>query len=104
MDAKTLLEMHRGEIEALCRRYHVSRLRLFGSATTGSWDPASSDLDFLVEYKPESRELAPLERLVGLQLALESLLGRQVDVVDWDAARNPFFRESAAAAEQIYAA
>jgi predicted nucleotidyltransferase len=105
MDARELLEKHREEIEALCRRYDVASLRLFGSGAKGMWSAASSDLDFLVEYGPESRHLSPLERLVGLQMDLETLLGRKVDVVDWQAARNPYYRESAlASAEQVYAA
>lgn len=70
MDARELLEKHREEIEALCRRYHVASLRLFASGSKGTWNAASSDLDFLVEYGPESRQLSPLERLVGLQMAL----------------------------------
>ena len=105
MTPREFLESHRESIEALCRRYHVSRLRIFGSATHGAWNPESSDFDFLVEYAPESGSLPPLDRLVGFQMELESLLGRKVDAVDWNAARNPFFRQNAeSSAEMFYAA
>lgn len=105
MTAEALLESHREEIVALCRHYRVARLLLFGSSLTEAWDPESSDFDFLVEYTPESRSLPPLDRLVGLQMDLEALLGRKVDVVDWSAARNPYFREAASArAREFYAA
>ncbi len=45
---------HRDELRALCRRFHVRRLDGFGSAARGDFDPAQSDLDFLVEF--DSRE------------------------------------------------
>jgi predicted nucleotidyltransferase len=100
-----LLESRREEVEALCRRFHVVRLRVFGSAAAGLWKPESSDLDLLAEYGPESALLPPLDRLVGLQLELEALLGRKVDVVDWGAARNPYFRRQAESqAQEFYAA
>jgi predicted nucleotidyltransferase len=100
-----LLESKKQEIDALCRRFEVKRLRVFGSALTGEWDEDRSDFDFLVEYRPEYRALPPLERLVGLKLALEDLLGRDVDVVNRAFARNQFFLENAEAkAEEFYAA
>ncbi len=33
----------------LCDRYGVDRLEVFGSAAKGLFDPASSDLDFVVQ-------------------------------------------------------
>ncbi len=100
-----LLEDKKVDIEDLCRRFCVKRLRLFGSAVTDEWDDQKSDFDFLAEYAQESRSLPALEQLVGLQLALEDLLGRKVDVVNWAMAKNRFFRESAEAqARELYAA
>jgi uncharacterized protein len=46
------LALHRSELEELCRRHHVRRLELFGSAATERYCPAESDLDFLVEFGP----------------------------------------------------
>jgi uncharacterized protein len=47
---------------ALCKRYDVARLEVFGSAARGvDFDPALSDADFLVEFKAGS-QLAPLEQ------------------------------------------
>lgn len=76
----------------LCKRYDVERLEVFGSAARGvDFDPAASDADFLVEFKPQSR-LAPLEQFFGLANALEDLLGRPVDLVESSAIKNPFIR------------
>ena len=84
----------RQEVIALCRRYDVSRLEVFGSAArAGDFDPARSDADFLVEFKPEST-LPPLEQFFGLADALATLLGRPVDLVEPSAIKNPFIRAS----------
>ncbi|HMS54706.1 MAG TPA: nucleotidyltransferase domain-containing protein [Fimbriimonadaceae bacterium] len=105
MSALQLLELHRREIEALCARFCVKSMRLFGSAVTDSWDASKSDFDFVVEYAAESERLDPLDRLVGLQLGLESVLGRKVDVVDWGAARNELFKDIVRdTSEMFYAA
>jgi predicted nucleotidyltransferase len=39
------------EIRAACEKHKVRNLWLFGSATTDEFDPATSDLDFLVEFE-----------------------------------------------------
>jgi len=89
-----LLEDKRNEIASLCRRFAVTRLRVFGSVLGGEWNDERSDFDFLVQYGPEYLTLQPLERLVGLKLALEDLLGRKVDVVNYDCMRNNLLREA----------
>lgn len=39
------------ELAAICRRYGVARLDVFGSAARGTdFDPQTSDADFLVEF------------------------------------------------------
>ena len=69
------------EIAGLCRCHGVVRLEIFGSAARGSdFDPATSDVDFLVEY--ESEDLGPfLRRHFALQGDLAEVLGREVDLV-----------------------
>ena len=86
-----LIEERLPELEALCRRFHVARLELFGSATGEGFDPTRSDLDFLVEYLPGT-EADPLEEFFGFKAALEKLFGRSVDLVEARAVRNPYFR------------
>ena len=38
-------------LRELCERFGVERLELFGSAARGEFDPANSDLDFIVQMK-----------------------------------------------------
>lgn len=99
-----LIEQHRAALESLCRRYHVKTLEVFGSAAEGTWDPARSDLDFLVDFfPPEGGEAAP--DYFGLLHALEDLFGRKIDLVLVKAIRNPYFRRGVEQSRRvIYAA
>ena len=70
---------HKDELRQLCRRFGVRRLDVFGSAARGDFDPARSDIDFLVEFAAEKGDLA---HFLEFKEALEALLGRRVDLVD----------------------
>ena len=87
-----IVEKRVGELEQLCVRYNVSRLDLFGSAVTGEHRPKESDLDFVVEFRPEAFR-AYADAYFGLLEALESLFGHPVDLVVDSAIKNPFFRQ-----------
>ena len=45
-----VIEMHLDKVAELCRRAGARRLEIFGSAVRPDFDPATSDLDFLVEF------------------------------------------------------
>ncbi len=85
-----LIEQHRPQLLALCRRYAVRRLDLFGSTARGEFDARRSDLDFLVAFD-RSRHLDPANQYLDLIRELEALFSRKVDLVDVSAARNPYF-------------
>ena len=85
---------------ALCRRFKVKRLYLFGSAATGAFQPESSDLDFLVALD-DSSPTEYTENYFGLAEALERLFGRQVDLLTERSVRNPYFREVIEATRQL---
>jgi predicted nucleotidyltransferase len=89
-----LTEERLSEAQALCRRFGVHRLDVFGSAATGSFDPATSDIDFIVEFE-DARSSDMFERYFGLKESFEALFGRPVDLVMAGAMRNPYFIESA---------
>ena len=78
-------------LPALCRRFGVRRLDLFGSAVTGRFDPGRSDLDFFVAFD----DLAPgvyVEAYFGLRAALKDLFDRPVDLLTEAALENPHLR------------
>ena len=79
------------QLRELCARYHVARLALFGSAARVKEISPRSDLDFLVDYLPETGGDA-LDEFMGFKTALETLFERQVDLVERRAIRNRFFQ------------
>ena len=80
------------QIRNLCRRHHVKRLDVFGSAVNGDFRPDESDIDFLVEFD-DSPEGQRFETRFKLNEELEALFGRSVDLVDDAAIQNPYFRD-----------
>ena len=98
------ITLHREELIALCGRFHVRRLDLFGSAARGDFDPEHSDIDFLVEFDRNAPQ-HPFDAYFGLKEALEELFGRPVDLVEAGAVRNPYLKASIEQTrENIYAA
>lgn len=86
-----LIADKRSEIERLCVRLGVQRLGVFGSALRDDFDPTRSDVDFLVTLPP----LAPARyarAYFELKAALETLLGRPVDLLTDTALHNPHRR------------
>ena len=74
------------EVEALCRRFGVHQLQLFGSAYEGPFDPATSDIDLIVVMGTTDNA-----SYFGLLDALEALFGRKVDLLEKQAIKNPYF-------------
>jgi len=95
---------HRQGISAICQRYRIRRLDVFGSAARADdFDAASSDADFLVEFAPDAT--VGLATFFGAKADLEKLLGRGVDLVEPGAIRNPFVLASINRnRESVYAA
>jgi len=79
------------EIEALCVRYSVKSLFVFGSVLTSRFN-ASSDIDFAVEFKSEGIE-NPFHNFCDLHSALVDLFQRPIDLVDDKGMKNPVFRK-----------
>jgi predicted nucleotidyltransferase len=97
----TQIEQRRAEIAALCRRYRVRRLEVFGSAARGTdFDPAKSDVDFLVDFEPQN-DMSPLKQFFGLAEDLETLLGRPIDLVENGTIKNPFILADVNRAREI---
>lgn len=75
-------------IAALCRKYYVRRLELFGSAASTRFDTAKSDIDFLVTFEnvPQARSF---NIFFDLKADLQSLFKREIDLLEKSAIRNP---------------
>lgn len=75
--ARSIIDIPKKYIADFCRRHHICRLALFGSVLRDDFNP-ESDVDVLVEYEPGTR--VGLIRLARLELELEEILGRKVDL------------------------
>jgi len=100
-----LLAQRQDALAELCRRFGVRRLDAFGSVVRGAdFDPARSDVDFLVELGGDIGDIAAF---LDFKEALEALLGRPVDLVERqavEASRNTIRRRRILSeAEPIYA-
>ena len=68
----------KGQIADFCRRLHIRRLAVFGSALRSDFNE-SSDIDFLVEFEPE--HIPGLFGMARMERELAALLGgRKVDL------------------------
>lgn len=102
---RKILTEHEAEIASLCREYGVIRLDLFGSALTASWNPETSDLDFVAEFGQPPEGVDLFAQFFVFQTRLEGILGRSVDLVEKRAVRRPQFLELLEAqTEAVYAA
>ena len=79
----------RERIEAFCRKWKVKELSLFGSVLTEGFRP-DSDVDVLVELLPDHG--VTLYEWVDMIDELKEIFGRDVDLVERMAIRNPFRR------------
>jgi len=88
-------------LRSFCARNGVSRLALFGSVLGDRFDE-QSDLDVLVEF--EVGRTPGLLAIAAMELELEALVGRRVDLRTYGDLSRYFRDRVAAEARPIYAA
>ena len=95
-----VIDQHRNEVAALCRRAGARRLDAFGSVLRADFDAATSDLDFLAEFDT----VPPAQyanAYFALKEGLEALFGRPVDLVTESNLTNLYFRDRVSAERRI---
>ena len=101
----TGIEIPSSEIAALCNRWQVLELALFGSVLRDDFGP-ESDVDVLVRFDPGAPHT--LLDIVQMQEELSATLGRKADLVERTAVEQSpnYIRRQAIleSAETIYAA
>jgi uncharacterized protein len=73
------LEFDAERLEALCRRWNIAKLEVFGSVLREDFGP-ESDVDLLVSYWPNGAPKS-YDDLVRLESELGEAVGRKVDLV-----------------------
>lgn len=94
-----LIELNMNKIAALCRKYKVAKLWVFGSILTPKFDD-SSDIDFSVIFHYDQISDMFLTFFDFIE-ELQEVLGRKVDLVDETAVKNSFFRSELDRTKQL---
>ncbi len=96
-----LIELNMDKIIALCKKYKVAKLWVFGSILTPRFND-DSDVDLSVSFrKDEIGLLDYADNFLDFLDELKTLFGRDVDLVSEDAVRNPYFRRELDATKQL---
>lgn len=96
-----LLSFPKEKITDFCQHWKITEFAVFGSALRQDFNELS-DIDLLVSFDG-SAEITLLD-LAQMQIELERLFGRPVDLVEKSALRNPYRRkEILKTAQVVYA-
>jgi predicted nucleotidyltransferase len=91
----------RKKIEEFCKRWNITEFSVFGSVLRDDFRP-DSDIDVLVSIHPKAH--IGLFELIDMQLELEKMFKRPVDLVEKEGLRNPYRRrEILRTAQVVYA-
>ncbi len=77
---------------ALCKKHKVKKLYAFGSILTQRFND-ESDVDILVDFNSEIDHTNYSDNFFDFYNALKTLFGREIDLVDESAVKNPYFKE-----------
>lgn len=77
MEKRTNINLPKEEIKIFCKKHHICRLSLFGSALRDDFTK-DSDVDVLVEF--EKGQVVGFFRLSGMEKELSEILQRNVDL------------------------
>lgn len=86
-----LIKRNINKLTILCKQHKVKELYIFGSILTEGFNDLS-DVDFLVQFD-DIDILDYFDNYMDFKEKLEYLLGRQIDLLENQAIRNPIFRK-----------
>lgn len=77
----------------------MNRLFVFGSVLTDRFNDGS-DIDMVVDFKKDEVE-DYFDNYFDFKYSLQDLFGREVDLVEEQTIRNPYFRKSVDSTKQL---
>ncbi|MCU0917152.1 MAG: nucleotidyltransferase family protein [Planctomycetes bacterium] len=96
------IEIPQDRLAEFCRKWKVTEFALFGSILREDFGP-DSDIDVLVTFQPQA--VWSLWDLLDMRDELRDLFGREIDLIEKEALRNPFRRHEILKSYQVvYAA
>jgi len=88
----TLLDQYSESIRKLCDKHRVKRLYAFGSVLTKKFNDGS-DIDLVVDF--DTIDVASYaDNYYDLKFSLQDILKRQVDLLEEQAIKNPYFKQA----------
>lgn len=87
-----LIENNLQKIIALCKKHKVNKLFVFGSILTNRFND-ESDVDLVVDFNKVNLE-DYADNYFDFKFSLENLFGREVDLLEDKAIRNPILRRN----------
>ena len=91
MNIETII--NKKQLDAICKKYHVKELSVFGSVLTDKFGK-DSDIDFLISFNETEIDLLQYaENYFNILEELEKITGRKVDLVEKKSLSNAFFIE-----------
>jgi hypothetical protein len=87
-----LIHQHIDQIRRICFDHKVEQLFVFGSIKTDRFNDRS-DVDVLIQFSSLVNPLEYFDNYMEFKGKLESLLSREIDIVENQAVRNPIFRK-----------
>lgn len=93
------IAVDRESIVTFCRKWKIVEFGFFGSVLRDDFRP-DSDVDVLVTFAEDSHW--SLFHVVDMIDELRAIFGRDVDLVEKDAIRNPFRRRAILAGHQVF--
>lgn len=105
-----IIKKNREQIVALCKKYFVKELYVFGSVTRNDFNE-KSDIDFLykIDVAPfedsDKNECDYVDNLLQFENSLKTLLNRNIDLIPAIPIRNEYLKQSIEESKQLlYAA
>jgi hypothetical protein len=92
------ITINKQAVARFCKRWKIVEMSLFGSVLRDDFNP-DSDIDVLVTFSPEAQW--SLWDFPQMQDELKAIFGREVDIVEKDALKNPFRRHSILTTKQV---
>jgi len=94
-----LIDRNIDKIRDLCLKHKVGKLFVFGSVNTNRFK-TDSDIDLIVDFKDvDLYDYA--DNYFDLKRSLEKLFNREVDLLEDNAIKNPYLRQSIDSTKQL---
>jgi uncharacterized protein len=87
-----LITLNIEDINRICEQHQEEQLFIFGSIKTDNFND-DSDIDILIHFSPNIVPAEYFENYMDFKEKMESVLNREVDIVEDQAVRNQIFRK-----------